>query len=284
MQDFSLPGMLHGRVVRPSGFGATLISYDEASIAHIPGIVKVVRINNFLGVVAETEWSAIKAAQQLAVTWSKWEGLPAEDKLYEHVRATKINKDDVTSNIGNVREALQQGTKTLKATYDFAIHTHGSIGPSCAIAEIKNGQLTCWTASQVTHDLRMQLAEMLAVADADVRCIYVEGAGCYGRNGHEDAAGDAALLSRSGQAGARAMDAGRRTWLGSQRAADAARYARRDRSGRQCRRLGIGIVHTGWRPYLRGAGRLRSCQARQSRQAQPRQGSTDLAIPTAFQM
>src|SRR4029077_9948785 len=72
MQDFRLPDMLHGRVVRPSGFGATLVSYDEASIAHIPGIVKVVRINNFLGIIAETEWSAIKPARQLAVTWSNW--------------------------------------------------------------------------------------------------------------------------------------------------------------------------------------------------------------------
>jgi hypothetical protein len=100
MQDFELPGMLHGRVVRPSGIGAILVSYDQASINHIPGIVKVVRIANFLGVVADSEWSAIRAAQQLKAVWSKWEGLPDEAGLWEHVRSTKLVRDDVTSNIG----------------------------------------------------------------------------------------------------------------------------------------------------------------------------------------
>jgi CO/xanthine dehydrogenase Mo-binding subunit len=103
MQDFELPGMLHGRVVRPSGFGAELISYDESSIANIPGIVQVVRIKNFLGV----EWSAIRAAQQLKVTWSNWQGLPEQSKLWECVRSTPIVRDDVTSRIGGSRAALK---------------------------------------------------------------------------------------------------------------------------------------------------------------------------------
>jgi CO/xanthine dehydrogenase Mo-binding subunit len=197
MQDFKLPDMLHGRVVRPSGFGATLVSCDESSVADIPGIVKVVRIKNFLGVVAKSEWSAIKAAQQLAVTWSKWDGLPEQSRIWEHVRSTPVVRDDVTSRIGDSRATLDRTLHKLSATYDFAIHTHGSIGPSCAVANFADGKLTCWTASQATHDLRKQLAAMLAVSDANVRCIYVEGAGCYGRNGHEDAAADAALLSRA---------------------------------------------------------------------------------------
>jgi nicotinate dehydrogenase subunit B len=197
MQDFKLPGMLHGRVVRPSGFGATLVSYDESSIAHVPDIVKVVRIDNFLGVVATSEWSAIKAAQQLAVTWSKWEGLPEQSRIWDHVRGTPIVRDDVTSQVGASHRALDGATRKLAATYDFAIHTHGSIGPSCAVASFADGKLTCWTASQSTHVLRKQLAAMLAVPETGVRCIYVEGAGCYGRNGHEDAAADAALLSRA---------------------------------------------------------------------------------------
>jgi nicotinate dehydrogenase subunit B len=197
MQDFKLPGMLHARVVRPSGFGATLVSYDESSIAHIPGIVKVVRIKNFLGVVAESEWSAIKGAQQLSVTWSKWDGLPEQSKIWEHVRNTPIVRDDVTSRIGASRAAFDASPRKLSASYDFAIHTHGSIGPSCAVASFADGKLTCWTASQATHDLRKQLAATLAVSDDDVRCIYLEGAGCYGRNGHEDAASDAALLARA---------------------------------------------------------------------------------------
>ena len=197
MQDFKLPDMLHGRVVRPSGFGATLVSYDDSSVADIPGVVKVVRINNFLGVVAKSEWSAIKAAQQLAVTWSKWEGLPEQGRIWEHVRSTPVVRDDVTSRVGDSRAALDDTLHKLSATYDFAIHTHGSIGPSCAVANFADGKLTCWTASQATHDLRKQLAATLAISDSNVRCIYVEGAGCYGRNGHEDAAADAALLSRA---------------------------------------------------------------------------------------
>jgi nicotinate dehydrogenase subunit B len=197
MQDFTLPGMLHGRVVRPSGIGATLISYDEASVAHIPDLVKVVRVNNFLGVVARSEWSAIKAAQQLAVTWSKWEGLPDQSKIWDYVRDTPIVRDDVTSRTGDSRTALAAAPRKLSATYDFAIHTHGSIGPSCAVANFAEDRLTCWTASQSTHTLCKQLAAMLKMPEADVRCVYVEGAGCYGRNGHEDAAADAALLARA---------------------------------------------------------------------------------------
>jgi nicotinate dehydrogenase subunit B len=197
MQDFKRPGMLHGRVIRPSGIGATLVSYDESSISAIPGIVKVVRIENFLGVVAKSEWSAIKAARQLSVKWSAWSGLPEQSQIWEHVRHTNILKDDITSNRGNSESALAAAPRKIAATYDFAIHTHGSIGPSCAVAEFENGKLTCWTASQATHNLRKQLAAMLGVPDESVRCIYVDGAGCYGRNGHEDAAADAVLLARA---------------------------------------------------------------------------------------
>jgi nicotinate dehydrogenase subunit B len=196
MQDFRVPGMLHGRVVRPPAMGAKLESVDEGSIKGIR-TAKVVRQGNFLAVVAENEWAAIKGARQLKATWSKWEGLPEQAKLYEHVRATKVAKDEETSKVGNSAEALEQGAKKLTATYDFAIHTHGSIGPSCAIAEFKDGKLTSWSASQATHNLRKQLAQMFAMPLENVRCIYFEGSGCYGRNGHEDAAADAALLAKA---------------------------------------------------------------------------------------
>jgi|tagenome__1003787_1003787.scaffolds.fasta_scaffold20967982_2 nicotinate dehydrogenase subunit B len=197
MQDFRVPGMLHGRVVRPAAMGATLEGVDDSAAKAIPGVVQVVREGNFLGVVAESEWGAIRAAEALKATWSTEQNLPEQSRLWEHVRATKVTKDDVTSNVGDVDKVLPEAAKTLKATYDFAIHTHGSIGPSCAIAEIKGGKLTCWTASQMTHNLRKQLAAMMKMPDADVRCIYLEGSGCYGRNGHEDAAADAALLARA---------------------------------------------------------------------------------------
>ena len=197
IQDFKMPGMLHGRVIRPPAVGGSLQSVDESSVKDVPGLVKVVRQNNFLGVVAESEWGAIRAARNLKASWSAWDGLPEQSKLWEYVRATKVSKEDVTSNVGNAEQALAQAAKRVSATYDFAIHSHASMGPSCAVAEFKDGKLTCWSASQAPHDLRAQLAAMLSMKDSDVEVIYVEGSGCYGRNGHEDAAGDAALLARA---------------------------------------------------------------------------------------
>src|SRR5262245_20207652 len=198
IHDLRVQGMLHGRVVRPPAIGATLESVDEGSVKDVPGLVKVVREDNFLGVVAESEWGAITAAQKLKANWSKWEGLPEQAKLYEHVRATRVLKDDVTSNVGDTASALAaDGVRKLQATYDFAIHTHGSMGPSCAVAEFRDGKLNSWSASQATHDLRKQLAEMFGLPVENVRCIYLEGSGCYGRNGHEDAAADAALLAKA---------------------------------------------------------------------------------------
>jgi CO/xanthine dehydrogenase Mo-binding subunit len=198
IHDFRVPGMLHGRVVRPPAMGAMLQSVDESSVKDVPGLVKVVREGNFLGVVARSEWGAITAASKLKATWSKWEGLPEQAKLYEHVRATKSVQDQVTSTVGDTAAAMSaDGARKFAATYDFAIHTHGSMGPSCAVAEFKNGKLTSWSASQATHDLRKQLAEMLGLSADDVHCLYLEGSGCYGRNGHEDAAADAALLAKA---------------------------------------------------------------------------------------
>ena len=196
MQDYRVPTMMHGRVVRPPAYGATLESVDENSIKDIPG-VRVVRDKNFLGVVASGEWNAIRAAQQLKVQWSKAATLPDQSKLWDHVRNTKVIQDQVTSDTGSTKDALAGDGKKLSATYDFAVNLHGSIGPSCAISEFKDGKLTSWSASQSTHTLRKQLAQMFGMSPDDVRCIYVEGSGCYGRNGHEDAAGDAAILSKA---------------------------------------------------------------------------------------
>ena len=141
---------------------------------------------------------AIKAARQLKATLVEMGRLPEQAKLFEHVRATKVFRDETTGNVGNTAEAMgKEGVKKFAATYDFAIHTHGSTGPSCAVAEFSDGKLTSWSASQATHDLRKQLAEMFAMPVENVRCIYLEGSGCYGRNGHEDAAADAAVLAKA---------------------------------------------------------------------------------------
>jgi CO/xanthine dehydrogenase Mo-binding subunit len=197
MHDFRVAGMLHGRIIRPLAIGANLESVDESSVTNVPGFVKVVREGNFLGVIATTEWGAIQAAQKLKPTWSNWAGLPERAQLWDYVRASKVSKDEVTSNIGNSATALDNAAKRLTGTYDFPIQTHGSLGPSCAVVEIKGEKVTCWSASQAPHRLQKQLAAMLTLPPDNVRCLYVEGSGCYGRNGHEDAAADAALLSRA---------------------------------------------------------------------------------------
>jgi CO/xanthine dehydrogenase Mo-binding subunit len=197
VHDFTMPGMLHARAVRPPAMGAVAEAVDEASIRDIPGIIRVAHQAGFVGVVAETEWSAIRAARALKVRWSAWAGLPDQARIWEHVRATPVNQVQVTSERGDAAAAIAASPKKLAASYDFAIHTHASMGPSCAVAKFDDdGRLTVWSASQATHNLRKQLAMMLALDVEKVRCIYMEGAGCYGRNGHEDAAADAALLAR----------------------------------------------------------------------------------------
>lgn len=196
VHDFRLPGMMHARVIRPVAMGAQLISVHDAAARKIPGFVAMVRRNNFLAVVARDEWAAIRAARAVTANWSEWEGLPEQGRLWDHVRATPVVRRDVTQNVGAAEDALKNTPRTLQATYDFAINTHGSLGPSCAVAEWKDGHLTCWTASQQTHELRKQIAEMLGIGHDNVRCIFLEGSGCYGRNGNEDAAADAALIAR----------------------------------------------------------------------------------------
>src|SRR2546428_2871486 len=195
MHDFRVPGMLHARVIRPPAIGATLSSVDESSVKTVKG-ARVVRQGSFLAVVAESEWAAVTAAKQLKATCSSWDGLPEMSKLWEHVRATKVAKDDVTVNQGDAKAAMAGAAKTLKATYDFAIHTHGSTGPACAVADVKDGPAEIWSPSQAPHWVRREVAVTLQMDPKDVHIRYLDGAGCYGRNGHEDATCDAALIAK----------------------------------------------------------------------------------------
>ena len=123
-------------------------------------------------------------------------GLPDQAQLFEYVRGSKVRQTDVFQSTGNTTEAFKAAGKTLQATYDFPLNTHGSIGPSCAVADFKDGQLTVWTPAQGPHLQRLQLATMLQLAPEKVRCIYVEGAGCYGRNGADDCSSEAALIAK----------------------------------------------------------------------------------------
>ena len=196
VQDVKVPGMLHARVVHPAGVRSTLQSFDDSACRKIKGYVRAVRKGDFLAVVATNEWAAISASTAIVAKWSDWAGLPGESKLFEYVRNSKVDRSEVFQSDGDSAEALKRGGKTLQATYDLAMNTHGSIGPSCAVADFKTGQLTVWTPSQASHLLRQQLATMLQMKPENVRCIYVEGAGCYGRNGSDDCSSEAALISK----------------------------------------------------------------------------------------
>lgn len=196
LQDMVVPGMLHGRVIRPAGVGATLQNIDESSVAGVPGLVKVVRNGNFVGVVAEREEQAIRTAQQLKVTWQTTTNLPKMEDLFTTVRNQRVaNKMPV--NQGDVDGTLKGAAKTVQATYQQPFQMHGSIGPSCAIADVQPNKAVIWSSTQGVYPLRGALAQLLGMNAMAVQVVYVEGSGCYGHNGFDDAAADAALLSKA---------------------------------------------------------------------------------------
>jgi CO/xanthine dehydrogenase Mo-binding subunit len=195
VHDLRVPDMLHARVIRPPAIGANLVSVDENSIKDLPG-VRVVRIKNFLAVVSEDEWTAVKAARALKAQWSEGTGLPVQATLPETMRAAAGITDESLVNKGAV-VPLPEGAKELKATYYWPMQSHASMGPSCAVADIRADQATIWTASQGMHGNRNTFAKFLGLPADKIRLLYLEGSGCYGMNGHEDAAADAAIISRA---------------------------------------------------------------------------------------
>jgi nicotinate dehydrogenase subunit B len=195
VQDMRLPGMLHARVVRPPSYSAQLTACDTSTVEKMPGVVKVVRDGNFLAVVAKKEFQSIKAMKALsaAAKWKETPGLPKQDDLRSVL--TGLKSDDKT--IFQQSNPSATGQKTLEATYTRPYQAHGSIGPSCAIAQLIDGAMTVWTHTQGVYPDRQGVAEMLKVPQASVRLIHVEGSGCYGHNGADDAAADAALIARA---------------------------------------------------------------------------------------
>jgi CO/xanthine dehydrogenase Mo-binding subunit len=196
VHDFTLPSMQHARVIRPPAIGASLISVDEDSVKNLPG-VKVVRIKNFLAVVAEDEWTTVRAARALRAQWSEWSGLPAQDGLADTLRANPGITEQSLVTKGAPVAPQPQNAKMLAASYFWPMQSHASLGPSCAVADVRADAATIWTASQGIHDNQATFARFLGLPKDKVRLIYLEGSGCYGMNGHEDAAADAAILSQA---------------------------------------------------------------------------------------
>ncbi len=208
VHDVKVPDMLHGRVVRPYGIESDLQSVDESGLKDIPGFVAVVRQRNFLGVVAKTEWAAIKCAEKLGsklvrkgptdgqAKWSDWQGLPVAEELWDTLRHTS-GKAFPVANRGNVDAALGRGAKALKATYRTPFETHGSIGPELAIADVGKGYAKFWAGTQMPHQARRDMAELLDLPVENVVVNWVEASGNYGRNGLDPVMADAAIMSRA---------------------------------------------------------------------------------------
>lgn len=193
VQDLRLPNMAHGRIVLPPAYGATLRSLDAAAIEHLPGVLKLVHDGNYLAVIAEREFQAVVAmrALQAAARWDEKPDLPDPARLFETLAALPAQ----TIPVHDAPSDMPAGTRVFAASYRRAYQMHGSIGPSCAVGLFENGALTVWTHSQGVYPLRAALAEMTGLPRDKVRCIHIEGSGCYGHNAADDAGADAALLA-----------------------------------------------------------------------------------------
>ncbi|MFM0352461.1 molybdopterin-dependent oxidoreductase [Paraburkholderia nemoris] len=208
VHDVRVPGMLHGRVVRPpyagvaqgDFMGNSLLHVDEASVSDLPGIVKVVVIRDFVGIVAEREEVAQQAVKRLHVQWKAVEGLPAletSEEVEAALRANPANRRDLVIE-GDVDAVLAQDpARTLERTYVWPFQMHASIGPSCAVADYRDAKLKVWSGTQNPHSLRADLALLMALDEAHIEIVRMDAAGCYGRNCADDVAADAALLSRA---------------------------------------------------------------------------------------
>jgi nicotinate dehydrogenase subunit B len=195
VQDLRLPGMAHARIVRPPSYGARLREVATDGVQKLPGVLKVVRDGNYLAVIAEREYEAIVAMRALAAAavWEEKPSLTAATPIDAFLRRAPareiVDLDRHT--------AANSPVRALEASYRRPYQMHAAIGPSCAVGWFRDGSLTIWTHSQGVYPLRKAIAEMLALPPERVRCIHVEGSGCYGHNGADDAAADAALLARA---------------------------------------------------------------------------------------
>jgi nicotinate dehydrogenase subunit B len=195
--DIKVPGMMHARMIRPAVAGSVPVKVDEASIKDIPG-ARVVRENAFLAVVAEKEWDAIKAAEKLKVEWSEVKPpFPTTAEIYDHIRKASVRRREDVRPVGNVDEAFRTAARVIEAEYEWPFQSHACMGPACAVVDVKDDHVTCWTGSQKSHFVRDGIAATLGVPVAKVHAIWVTGPGSYGRSDADDAAMDAAVLSKA---------------------------------------------------------------------------------------
>lgn len=194
--DVSVPGMLHARVIRTPHAGSVPEKVDQRSIRSVKG-ARVVHEKNFLAVVAEKEWDAVRAARMLKVQWSEPKNpFPSSEKVHEHIRSAPTVKRDDSDKKGDVAAAFKNTARVVEAEYEWPFQSHASMGPGCAIVDAKPDRATLWTGTQKPHYARDGVARLLGLPPEKVQGIWVIGPGSYGRNDAGDAALDAALLSK----------------------------------------------------------------------------------------
>jgi CO/xanthine dehydrogenase Mo-binding subunit len=201
VQTVRLPGMLHGKVVRPPAVGAKVVSVNPNSLAGLPGNPQLVVVNDFVGVVADNDYAASQAAIALDITWSDTDPLPTFATLYDYMRQ-QPSRDSYTVNTGDVDATLKQATRMVNATYLHPYQMHGSLASSCAVADVRGGSgpdatATIWSATQGVYAQRDSAALLMGIPNQNVRVIFVEGSGCYGLNGNDSVSYDAALMSQA---------------------------------------------------------------------------------------
>ncbi len=198
VHNVSVPGMVHGRVVRPPETGGTVGSVDEQSVQQLPGFIKVVVRNNFIGVVAEKQWQAEQAAKNLKVEWKPGAELPPQSDFYDSMRK-QPSREVMLVNSRNVDEKLKSASRIMKARYSYPYQAHGSIGSSCAVADVGSDHATIWSATQSVYPTQHGVATLTGLPLESVRVIFVRGSGCYGLNAADTVSYDAALLSHAVQ-------------------------------------------------------------------------------------
>jgi CO/xanthine dehydrogenase Mo-binding subunit len=197
VHNVRVPGMLHGRVVRPPSANATVTSVDRNSVADMDGVVSVVVKKNFVGVVAEKPWQAVQAAAKLKVAWATGTALPTQRELHARLRSQNPTRDTRMVDSGDVETALTNAQAVVRATYLYPYQMHGSVGTACAVADVQGEKATIWSASQAVWPLRSSTAQLLGLQPENVHVIFKQGPGCYGINGADTVAYDAALLSQA---------------------------------------------------------------------------------------
>lgn len=196
VHNVRMPGMLHGAVVRPPAVGATLVKVDETSISAMPGVVRVVVKKDFVGVVAEKPWQAVQAASRLKATWTDGPKLPAQADFYDYIRK-QPSRDAFVVDSRDVDEKIAGAAAVVKATYYHPYQMHGSMGTSCAVADVRDGKATVWSPTQSAYPTRSGVANILGIPLESVHVIFARGAGCYGINGADTVSYDAAVLSQA---------------------------------------------------------------------------------------